>query len=174
MPRSATGATSPPKTARPRRAFGGRVPFRPTRGFTLIEILVVVVIASVMTGFALLALGRAGPAASNERALARVEAGMNLMCDEALLTGSPHGLRFHRGGYDFWVLRPEGWIERASETPPATRWPEGGAPLIRIATRRWEERHDSGPQVVCTGIEPPTPVTIEIGDGEERRSLSWP
>lgn len=174
MPRSVTGANRPPAAARARPAFGARTLRERMRGFTLIEILVVVVIASVMAGFAVLAFDRAGPGPTNERTLARIEAAMNLMCDQALLSGSVHGLRFSRAGYDFWVLRPEGWIERPSETAVTGRWPDGETPRIRIASLRWEEQRDSGPQVLCTGIEPPTPVTIELGEGDDRRSLSWP
>lgn len=174
MPRSATGASSSPVAVvtrrTPRRGFG----IETACGFTLIEILVVVVIASVMAGFALLAIGRAGPASANERALARVEAAMELMCDQALLSGAAHGLRFRRDGYDFWVLRPEGWIELAGDSPAAGRWPDGRTPRIRIASLAWEGRRDAAPQVVCTGIEPATPVTIELGEGDDRRSLSWP
>jgi len=147
---------------------------RRPRGFTLIEVLVVVVIAAVMTGFALLALGRGGPAEANERSLARVEAAMSALCDRALLTGSAHGARFHEFGYDFWVFGSEGWSELVADIPSADRWPDQRMPRIEIAALRLEPRRDAAPQVVCTGIEPPTPFRIEIGRGDALRSLAWP
>lgn len=171
MPRSATGASRAPAVRPPPRRQGSR---RAAGGFTLIEILVVVVIVSVLSGFVLLALGRAGPASINERAVARIDAAMSALCDRALLTGRTHGIRFHDGGYDFWALGPAGWVELADGDPPSGRWPETGIPRLRVAAARAELDRAAAPQVVCTGIEPATPFELRFGLGDSQRELVWP
>jgi len=174
MPRSATGANSASRRVRRGRDSVAAGPGRRASGFTLIEILVVVVIGAVMTGLVVLALGRASPAAVHERALSRVDAAMTRLCDRALLTGNPHGLRFHDAGYDFWVLRAEGWTAPAGDAPPPGSWPNSQQPRIRIARAPLRTGRVEAPQVLCTGIEPPTPFEIEFGHGESRRVLAWP
>jgi len=146
------------------------------RGFTLVEVLVVVVIAGILTGAVLLVMGQSGPAQANKRELARLNASLSVMCDQALLGGSARGLRFHADGYDFWQYRAGAWQPLPSDSRPhPVRWPEGLRPRVQIeALALRPARSQRLPQVICTGVEPPTPFEIEIGSGEHRQTMSWP
>jgi type II secretion system protein H len=163
MPRSATGASRP-------------VAQRSPRGFTLVELLVVLVIAAVLGGLAMLTLAPAGPEARAAQTLQRVAAAMDAMCDRALFEARPYGVRFHDLGYDFWVFDGADWQPLDDRAPPrAGRWPEGVEPRVEV------ERIDtsqaavaSTPQAWCTGLEPPPPVTLETGAGPDRRRVTWP
>jgi len=163
MPKLATGANS---------IAAARVP----RGFTLVEVLVVVIIAGILTGAVLLVLGQSGPAQANKREMARLNASLEVMCDQALLGGSARGLRFHVEGYDFWQYRAGAWLPLPSDSRPhPVRWPEGVRPRVQIENLVLRPtRNQRLPQIICTGIEPPTPFSIEIGSGEYRRTMNWP
>lgn len=146
------------------------------RGFTLVEILVVVVIAGILTGAVLLGLARSGPGQLNQRELARLAVSLEVMCDQALLGGTARGLRFHEDGYDFWQHSAAGWQALPADGKPSSvRWPEGLRARIEIESLALRPaRNARSPQVICTGIEPPTPFVIELGAGEHRKRMSWP
>ncbi|MGK7294676.1 MAG: prepilin-type N-terminal cleavage/methylation domain-containing protein [Candidatus Wenzhouxiangella sp. M2_3B_020] len=166
MPTSATGATEPRRRSR-------RASSRPA-GFTLVEVLVVVVIAAVLTGLVVVGLARGGPAERAERELDRLSASLERLCDRALLTGTARGLRFHQDGYDFWILRGD-WQRLAGEgAPPGRTWPAGMNPRVSVERVALTGRRDAAPQVVCTGLEPATAFEIALGAGENRRRMSWP
>lgn len=168
MPKLATGANSSP--SRVAVALSG------TRGFTLVELLVVVVIAGILTGAVLLVLGQSGQAQTIQRELARVNASLNMMCDQALLGGYARGLRFHEEGYDFWQYRAGAWQPLPTGLRPhPVRWSEELRPRVQVENVVLRAvRNQRLPQIICTGIEPPTPFSIEIGSGEHRQSMSWP
>jgi len=168
MPKLATGANS--------HAWHGTAPLRVPRGFTLVELLVVVIIAGVLTGAVLLVMGQTGPAQTGKRELARLAASLEVMCDRALLAGSPRGLRFHARGYDFWMYRDGAWqLIPDDSRPRAVRWPNGLRPRVEIENLGLRPaRNQRLPQVVCTGIEPATPFSIEIGSGDHRLQMNWP
>lgn len=98
------------------------------------------------------------------------------MCDQALLSGTARGLRFHADGYDFWMYSPGGWQQLPAEgRPSAVRWPKGLRPRVQVENLRLgPARNARAPQVICTGIEPPTGFVIELGARDNRRSMSWP
>ena len=102
MPRSATGWTDPAH-----------------RGYTLIELLVVLVIAGVLAGVAILRLGDAGPEQRLAEQVGQLEARLDALCDRALLTGRPHGVRATADGYDFWVLQRQQWTALPEHERPA-------------------------------------------------------
>lgn len=147
-----------------------------TRGFTLVEVLVVVIIAGILTGAVLLVLGQSGPSQANQRELARLNVSLEVMCDQALLGGSARGLRFHAEGYDFWQYSAGAWQPLPGDSRlRAVAWPEGMRPRIQVENVPLRPaRNQRLPQIVCTGIEPPTPFEIEIGSGEHRKIMSWP
>src|SRR6056297_1880215 len=125
MPKLATGANSSP--VRIATALPG------PRGFTLVEVLVVVIIAGILTGAVLLVTGPTGPSQANQRELARLDASLEVMCDQALLGGSTRGLRFHAEGYDFWQYRAGAWQRLPGDSRPRpVAWPDRLRPRIQV------------------------------------------
>lgn len=169
MQKLATGANSP-------RSFCAAPVASCPRGFTLVEILVVVVIAGILTGTVLIGLGRSGPGQASQRELSRLSASLEVMCDQALLSGTARGLRFHAEGYDFWMHTPDGWQQLApQDRPSAVRWPEGLRPRVEVENfAPGSVRNARAPQVICTGLEPPTGFVIELGSGDASRGMRWP
>lgn len=163
MPRSAAGAIDPI------RLPGSRA------GFTLVELLVVVVIAGIVAGLVMLRL----PAIGNddpERLLQRLDAELESICDRALLTGNARGLRFHEQGYDFWRREAGRWLP--AERPPAREWPRRTIVDLDIdglgASPAGVRGDAELPQILCTGIEPATPFRLRLTLGEDRSELVWP
>jgi general secretion pathway protein H len=76
------------------------------RGFTLIEVLVVLVIIGVIVGLAALAF-RDNRAGELEREAQRLRAVLALASEEAIVKSRELGLRFDTDGYRFFVLDDE-------------------------------------------------------------------
>jgi general secretion pathway protein H len=74
----------------------------PTAGFTLIEIMVVLVIVGVMLAMFTLSMGSFNEDDAREH-VRRLEALLNLAADEASIQGREIGLRFYQHGYEFSV-----------------------------------------------------------------------
>jgi general secretion pathway protein H len=83
------------------------------RGFTLVEMLVVVVIIGVMAVGAVLALGVAGRDRSLENEARRIDALLGYARDRAELQTREYGLRFTRNAYTFIAYDPRRnqWLE---------------------------------------------------------------
>ncbi len=73
------------------------------KGFTLVEILVVVVIMAVVISLAVLSIGVTGRDAQLDEETRRIEGLMGLLHERALLEGRDFGLRIEPSAYDFWV-----------------------------------------------------------------------
>ncbi|GMR17124.1 MAG: hypothetical protein BMS9Abin32_182 [Gammaproteobacteria bacterium] len=83
------------------------------RGFTLVEILVVVVIMGVVSAAVLLSFGIADDQRALQQQARRLVMLIELTRDEATLQGRDFGLEVLRGGYRFVELDPlrEQWVE---------------------------------------------------------------
>ncbi|MBW8191260.1 type II secretion system minor pseudopilin GspH [Neiella marina] len=86
------------------RAFAKR-----NQGFTLLEVLVVVMIIAFVSGGMVMALSGSGPEPLLQREAARFRVVMQLAADRAMLTSEELGLRVTDTGYDFVRWEQESW-----------------------------------------------------------------
>jgi len=138
------------------------------RGFTLIEILVVVVILAVATAAVTLAVA----GASGERQLARdserARALIAYACEQAEVSGHQIGISLDRDGYQFSRADHADWIpERDGELRPR-KW--SVSPILSLT--RDGQRVDVGdaypdkPQLVCFSSGELTAFRLELALSE--------
>lgn len=162
MPISATGISTDRGMTLPRRC--SRSASRGL-GFTLIEVLVVVVIVGVISAVVLLSVG-IGDDRSLERQARRLTSLVQLAGDEALMQGRDFGIEFSQSGYRFVELDPlfSRWYVVTSDDMLRTRTldpgltfelaleerevvlsPELGSAPVREATEAGEDGDDDEP-----------------------------
>jgi len=74
-----------------------------SKGFTLVEILVVVVIMAIVISLAVLSIGTTGRDAQLDEESRRIEGLVGLLHERALLEGRDFGLRIEPAAYEFVV-----------------------------------------------------------------------
>lgn len=94
----------------PAALLAGRVHARRTRGFTLLEILVVVLIVGIMLGLALLAI-RDNPEQRLQTEVQRFSALLQLAAQEAVLQSREVAIVIERNGYHFLLLEAGEWVQ---------------------------------------------------------------
>jgi general secretion pathway protein H len=82
---------------------------RRAAGFTLIELMVVMVLIGIIFSFAMLSMGGDELAELMEQETRRLETLLSLASDEAIIRGEELGMRFEQDGYEFMVLATDGW-----------------------------------------------------------------
>ncbi|MEW5755802.1 MAG: type II secretion system minor pseudopilin GspH [Pseudomonadota bacterium] len=81
----------------------------PQRGFTLLELVVVIFIIGIMTGFAVMSIGL-GQQNETEREAERLKAILDLALEEAVLNGRDLGLIVNDDGYQFTEFVEGQWM----------------------------------------------------------------
>ena len=86
-------------------------------GFSLIELLVVVVIIGIFAGAAVLSLGIVGNDREIEREVFRLRTLLDLLSEEAVLQNRDYGVQFSETGYRFYIYDNETflWFEPAND-----------------------------------------------------------
>jgi general secretion pathway protein H len=84
----------------------GTIGARRVSGFTLVEILVVLVIIGVVIAVALLSFGILGDGRGLDREARRMSALIEMAADEAMIQGRDYGLEILQGGYRFVEYDP--------------------------------------------------------------------
>jgi general secretion pathway protein H len=77
-----------------------------SKGFTLVEILVVVVIMAIVISLAILSIGTTGRDTQLDEESRRIEGLVGLLHERALLEGRDFGLRLEPAAYEFVVYDP--------------------------------------------------------------------
>jgi len=153
---------------------------RPARGFTLIEVLVVMAIAATLTALVILRLGAWQDPDDPERLLERLAARIGHQCEQALFQSRPRGLRFSQSGVDAWQRGPEGWralAERGADAmlsvprSLAMGLELGGYPVELKELERSpmaNDPPDPAPQVVCHPLGELTPFRLSLSAADDR------
>lgn len=149
---------------------------RRSGGFTLLEVLVVVVIAGVLVGAATLAIGGGGDR-ELENAARRAQARIALACERAVLGGHDIGFALVDDGLRFGYLAPQGWQPFADGRGDELRErPLGNA--IELELRRDGERIDTvsdaaletgPPQLACFASGELTPFELRLARADVER-----
>jgi general secretion pathway protein H len=77
-----------------------------SKGFTLVEILVVVIIMAIVISLAILSLGNTGRDSQLDEETQRIEGLLGLLHERALLEGRDFGMRIEPAAYEFVVYEP--------------------------------------------------------------------
>jgi general secretion pathway protein H len=81
------------------------------RGFTLLEVMVVLVLIGIIFSFAVLSVGRNDQDEVMKRETRRLATLIDMANNEAVIRGQELAIHFTEGGYAFLVLQVEGWQE---------------------------------------------------------------
>lgn len=87
-------------------------PCRTARGFTLIELVVVILLVGLLVSFAVLSVGGPSPRELQHEEARRILARMDLAREEAVMQARSLGVRFERDGYLFYGMRDGQWRMR--------------------------------------------------------------
>ena len=162
---SATGITDPDHDGGTNTMRPGFSTIPPMRGFTLIEILVVVVILGVLAAALTLAVGVGGGERQLARQAEQVQALVGYACEQAELTGREIGLSINTSGYRFSHLERDDWQAfRDGELRPRVWIANTGATLSRDGhaveiTTSFPDK----PQLLCFSSGELTPFGLDMG-----------
>ncbi|HXH03417.1 MAG TPA: type II secretion system minor pseudopilin GspH [Candidatus Competibacteraceae bacterium] len=144
-------------------------------GFTLLEVLVVVVLIAIITSFATLAVRAPDPQERLDEEARRLLVRLELAQQEAWLRAETRGVRFAQDGYRFLVRDRQGkWQALSDGTQPgAYRLPSGlslqlsvdGQPVRLFATLDEDQAMDATLQQPSAGPQPQ--VLLAGGEGSE-------
>lgn len=159
MARSATGRIREPLNNSARRVVQ-RLP----SGFTLIEVLVVVAIAAIVTALVVLRLGNLSSPSDPDTQVQRLAALIEHQCEQSMFQSRPRGIRLDEAGYDFWQSSSEGWVPLPDEGLDRPRSWVGEPELELVLDGHRVPLGDSpeAPQIVCHPLGELSPFSLDF------------
>jgi general secretion pathway protein H len=156
----------------------------PAAGFTLLEVMVVVVIIGIVVTFAMISFNVLGGDREAEQEARRFVAILSQVRDEAAMQGRDFGMRLEPTSYEFLTLEPRrgGWqavtdddLLRSRQLPDGLRmrlWLESREIILERPRDQAEPERKSQPEGKPSdndddkGIETPRPQIVVLGSGE--------
>jgi general secretion pathway protein H len=138
-------------------------------GFTLLEVMVVLVLIGIITSFALLSVG-GGPQDRLAEQAQRLAALVELHQQEAIMSGELRGIRFNRTGYAMLSLGENGqWrTPAAANTLTQHKLPEDIILGLWVEGRPAELNASNEPQVMLLNSGEATEFVAVFGLADER------
>lgn len=151
-------------------------PARVAAGFTLLELMVVLVLIGIIFSFAMLSFGGDDIAEMMEEETRRLEALIALAADESVMRGEELAIRFTDEGYEFMVLQEAGWavpendrLLRSYDLPEQVEIRlqlEGDPPVFPGSPD--DDRENVTPQVFFLSSGEVTPFTLVFESRQSR------
>jgi type II secretion system protein H len=137
------------------------------RGFTLIEILIVVVIVSILTVLGVQMVS-SGSVERNLQQHGRIlQASLQYSCDQATLQNIPYGIKFFQTGYAFTYFVNQEWIDLISQdTLFSKNLIDGSILSLELEGKELvlPEEEARTPQIFCDNTGQMTPFSLLISD----------
>ncbi|MCO6059444.1 type II secretion system minor pseudopilin GspH [Pseudomonas sp. MOB-449] len=153
----------------------GRAPGAPaSAGFTLIEVLVVMVVIGCLAGLAVISSGIAGPSRELSYEAERLAGLIGALADEAVLDNREYGLRIERDGYQvfFYDETSSRWQALSDDARQLPEWAElsielDGEPLALPAPDKEGKKTKDArpvPQLIILSSGELSPFRLELGE----------
>lgn len=158
-----------------RQGGAGRMPGAlASAGFTLIEILVVMVIIACLAGLAVISSGVAGPGRELNNEAERLAGLIGVLADEAVLDNREYGVRIERGSYQIYYYDEPGarWQPMSDGARQLPEWAEltvelDGEPLALPAPAKDEKKSKDArpvPQLIILSSGELSPFRLEMAE----------
>ena len=139
-------------------------------GFTLLELMVVLVLIGIIFTFAMLSFGGDDIAEMMEQESRRLETLLALASDEAVIRGEELAIRFNNEGYEFMELQQDGWqvpkndaLLRSRTLPPGLEVRlqlEGDSPVFPGQKNAGDSEEAVTPQIFILSSGEVTPFSV--------------
>jgi general secretion pathway protein H len=133
------------------------------RGFTLIEVMVVVIIIGVLINFVTISFGRNSPEDQLKTEAQRLSSLIGLASEEALLRSVLIGVDISEEAYSFLSLDEEGtWVPMDDNLFRMRQLPEGMLFSIASTQQVGEDEEENVPEIILLNSGEITPFELKL------------
>ncbi|MCU7942677.1 MAG: type II secretion system minor pseudopilin GspH [Candidatus Thiodiazotropha sp. (ex Cardiolucina cf. quadrata)] len=132
------------------------------RGFTLIEVMVVVVIIGILINFVTLSLGRSSPQDQLKTEAQRLSNLIGLASEEALLRSLLIGVDISEEEYGFLRLEEGAWQPMEDNLFRSRQLPEGMEFSIASSQQSGEDDEENIPEIILLNSGEMTPFELKL------------